>query len=59
MDFTQRYLDLRREISQELSRSVYYDMESGNDRDSIDYDALINLLAEMCARIEKLEGSND
>jgi hypothetical protein len=44
-----------RNIGKELSHSVYYDMEDGNDTETIDYDCLIGLLTELCGRIEQLE----
>ena len=47
-----------RNFKKELSHSVYYDMEDGNDTETIDYDCLIGLLTELCDRIEKLEKVN-
>ena len=44
-----------RNFKKELSHSVYYDMEDGNDTETIDYDCLIGLLTELCGRIEQLE----
>jgi hypothetical protein len=49
---------MERNIGKELSHSVYYDMEDGNDTETIDYDCLIGLLTELCGRIEKLEKVN-
>jgi hypothetical protein len=49
---------MERNIGKELSHSVYYDMEDGNDTETIDYDCLIGLLTELCDRIEKLEKVN-
>jgi hypothetical protein len=48
-----------RNIGKELSHSVYYDMEDGNDTETIDYDCLIGLLTELCGRIEQLEKDNE
>jgi hypothetical protein len=31
------------------------DMENGNDIENIDYDALIDIITELCDRIEQLE----
>jgi Ca2+-binding EF-hand superfamily protein len=48
-----------RNFKKELSHSVYYDMEDGNDTETIDYDCLIGLLTELCGRIEQLEKDNE
>ena len=48
-----------RNFKKELSHSFYYDMENGNDTETIDYDCLIELLTELCDRIEKLEDKVD
>ena len=50
---------MERNFKKELSHSVYYDMEDGNDTETIDYDCLIGLLTELCGRIEKLEKDNE
>jgi Ca2+-binding EF-hand superfamily protein len=50
---------MERNIGKELSHSVYYDMEDGNDTETIDYDCLIGLLTELCGRIEQLEKDNE
>ena len=44
-----------RNFKKELSHSVYYDMENGNDSETIDYDCLIGIITELCGRIEALE----
>jgi hypothetical protein len=44
-----------RNFKKELFHSVYYDMENGNDSETIDYDCLIGIIAEFCDRIESLE----
>ena len=44
-----------RNFKKELFHSVYYDMENGNDSETIDYDCLIGIITELCDRIEKLE----
>lgn len=44
-----------RNFKRELCHSVYYDMENGNDTDTIDHDCLIGIITELCDRIEKLE----
>ena len=48
-----------RNFKKELSHSVYYDMEDGNNTETIDYDCLIGLLTELCGRIEQLEKDNE
>ena len=47
-----------RNFKRELSHSVYYDMENGNDTETIDYDALIGIITELVDRIEQLEKVN-
>ena len=47
-----------RNFIKELCRRVYYDVENGNDTDTIDYDCLIDIITELCDRIEKLEKVN-
>ena len=44
-----------RNFKKELSHSVYYDMEDGNDNETISYSSLIRIITELCDRIEKLE----
>ena len=44
-----------RNFKKEISHSVYYDMENGNDTETIDYDSLIYIITELCDRIEQLE----
>ena len=44
-----------RNFKRELCHSVYYDMENGNDSETIDYDCLIGVITELCDRIESLE----
>ena len=44
-----------RNFKKELSHSVYYDMEDGNDTETICYTSLISIITELCDRIEKLE----
>jgi hypothetical protein len=48
-----------RNFKKELSHSVYYDMENGNDTETIDYDCLIGVITELCDRIEQLEKDNE
>jgi hypothetical protein len=48
-----------RNFKKELSYSVYYDMEYGNDTETIDYDSLICIITELCDRIEQLEKDNE
>jgi len=48
-----------RNFKKELSHSVYYDMENGNDSETIDYDCLIAIITELCDRIEQLEKDNE
>ena len=44
-----------RNFKKELFHSIYYDMENGNDSETIDYDCLIGIITELCDRIESLE----
>ena len=44
-----------RNFKKELSHSVYYDMEDGNDTETICYPSLISIITELCDRIEQLE----
>jgi len=44
-----------RNISKELNHSHYYDMENGNDTETICYPSLICILTELIDRIEQLE----
>lgn len=44
-----------RDFKKELSHSIYYDMENGNDSETIDYDCLIAIITELVERIEQLE----
>lgn len=48
-----------RNFKQELGHSVYYDMENGNDSETIDYNSLIYIITELCDRIEQLEKDNE
>ena len=48
-----------RNFKKELSHSIYYDMENGNDSETIDYDCLIGIITELCDRIEQLEKDNE
>jgi hypothetical protein len=47
-----------RNFTKELSHSVYYDMENGNDTETICYPSLICIITEMMSRIEQLEKVN-
>jgi hypothetical protein len=47
-----------RNFKKELSHSVYYDMEDGNDTETICYPSLICIITELCDRIEQLEKRN-
>ena len=49
----------KRNFKQELFYSQYIDMENGQDTETIDTLALIELLQEMCERIEQLEKDNE
>jgi hypothetical protein len=44
-----------RNFKKELFYSSYMDMEDGNDIQSIDFYCLIDIITELCDRIEKLE----
>jgi hypothetical protein len=44
-----------RNFKKEIFHSCYYDMENGNDIETIDYDSLIYVITELCGRIEQLE----
>ena len=48
-----------RDFDRELGHSVYYDMEDGNDTDTIDYNSLVSILTEFADRIEQLEKDNE
>ena len=48
-----------RNFKKELSHSIYYDMENGDDVESIDYRSLIHILTELMNRIEQLEKDNE
>ena len=48
-----------RNFYKELSHSIYYDMENGNDTETICYPSLICIIAELCDRIEQLEKDNE
>jgi hypothetical protein len=48
-----------RNFKKELSHSVYYDMEDGNDTETICYPSLISIITELCDRIETLERDNE
>ncbi len=48
-----------RNFKKELFYSAYYDMENGNNSETIDYDCLIGIITELCDRIEKLEDKVD
>lgn len=48
-----------RNFKKELCHCVYYDMENGNDTDTIDHNSLIYIITELCHRIEQLESLND
>ena len=47
-----------RNFEQELVHDYYYDMENGNNTETISYDALIRIITELCDRIEQLEKDN-
>ena len=44
-----------RDFTKELCYSKYIDMEEGDDTETIYYPSLINIITELCDRIEKLE----
>ena len=46
---------IERNFTKELSHSVYYDMNDGNDTETICYPSLICIIGELCGRIEQLE----
>jgi hypothetical protein len=48
-----------RNFKKELYYSSYMDMEDGNDIESIDFYCLIDIITELCDRIEKLEAWKD
>jgi hypothetical protein len=48
-----------RNFKQELYYSYYEDMEDGRTTETIDYAALIGIIAELCDRIEQLEKDNN
>jgi hypothetical protein len=45
----------KRNLKQQLQYSYYEDMGDGRTIETIDYDALIDIIAELCDRIEELE----
>jgi Ca2+-binding EF-hand superfamily protein len=45
----------KRNFEKELCYSKNIDMENGNDTETIDYQSLFSVIAELCDRIEKLE----
>ena len=49
----------QRNFKQELFYSQYIDMENGQDTETLDTIALIELLQEMNERIEQLEKDNE
>lgn len=49
----------KRDFYKELNHSIYYDMEEGNDTETICYPSLICIIGELCDRIEKLEARLD
>ena len=48
-----------RNFYKELSHSIYYDMENGNDTETICYPSLICIITELVDRIEQLEKDNE
>ena len=48
-----------RNFSKELSYYTYTDMVYGEDIENIDYPALIDIITELCDRIEQLEKDNE
>ena len=48
-----------RNISKELNHSTFYDMENGNDTETICYPSLICILEELIDRVEQLEKDNE
>lgn len=49
----------KRDFYKELNHSIYYDMEDGNDTETICYPSLICVITELCDRIEQLEARLD
>ena len=47
-----------RNFEQELVHDYYYDMENGNNTETISYDALIAIITELCDRIEQFQKVN-
>jgi hypothetical protein len=47
-----------RNFEKELIHDYYYDMENGNDTETISYPSLIRIITELHERIEKLEVTN-
>ena len=48
-----------RNFTKELLYTYYEDMEDGRTIETIDYDALICIITELCDRIEQLEKDNE
>jgi len=48
-----------KEMANQICYWKYFDMEDGNDTESIDYCCLINVLSDMVNRIEQLEKDNE
>jgi hypothetical protein len=48
-----------RNFTKELLYTYYADMEDGRTTETIDYAALIGIIAELCDRIEQLEKDNE
>jgi hypothetical protein len=48
-----------RNFKKELNYYVYNDPEYSEDIETIDYDCLIDIITELCDRIEKLEDKVD
>ena len=48
-----------RDLSKEINHSHYYDMENGNDTETICYPSLICILTELIDRVEQLEKDNE
>ena len=44
-----------RDFYKELHYSQYFDMEDGNDTETICYPSLICIIGELCSRVEELE----
>ena len=49
----------KRNFAQELCYTYYEDMEYGEEINSIDYRSLIQIITELCDRIEQLEKDNE